>query len=77
MKHTQKQIILSWLPTEDNDKVYPIKNVILLVEGEHGYNPSDWQMSREVITERNKMQGFNDADRIKAENFAMDVWRWV
>jgi len=77
MKHTQKQIILSWLPTEDNDKVYPIKNVILLVEGERGYNPSDWQMSREVITERNKMQGFNDADRIKAENFAMDVWRWV
>ena len=68
---TMKQIILSWLPSEENDEHYPNKHAILLTVGSKGYHKTDWLMNRETITKRNEKQGFTDADRLNANCFAM------
>jgi len=66
-----KQIVLSWLPSEESDEHYPNKRTILITVGSKGYHMTDWLMDRETITERNKVQGFTNADRLNAECFAM------
>ena len=68
---TMKRIVLSWLPSEENDEHYPNKRTILITVGSKGYHMTDWLMDRETITKRNKVQGFTDADRLNAECFAM------
>lgn len=63
--------ILSWLPTQENDKVYPKKDVIIITGGERGYSKTDWKMDRETIIERNGRQGIKESDRTEAETIAM------
>jgi len=65
-----KQIILSWLPTEESDEHYPNKHAILLTVGETGYHMTEWSLDRETIIKRNKVQGFTEQDRKDAGNFA-------
>ena len=62
--------ILSWLPSQDNDANYPEKEVVILTQGKKGYHTTDWKMSREAVIKRNKVQGFMEVDREKADHFA-------
>ena len=65
------QYILSWLPTQENDKVYPMKDVIIITGGDKGYSKTDWKMDRDTIVERNERQGIKESDRMEAETIAM------
>lgn len=64
-------LIASWLPTEDNDEIYPIKNVVLITFGEGGYNKTSWELDRDSIIKRNKTAGFTEKDRQVAEAVAI------
>ena len=63
--------VCSWLPTEDNDKYFPLKEVVIITVGEIGYHKTDWKLSKEDIIERNLVQGIDEEDRIIAEGYAM------
>tara|TARA_R100001530_G_scaffold130967_1_gene102293 strand:- start:505 stop:738 length:234 start_codon:yes stop_codon:yes gene_type:complete len=64
-------LVASWLPTEDNDEVNPIKNVVLITFGESGYHKTSWKLDRASIIKRNKTAGFSEKDRQVAEAVAI------
>ena len=59
--------ILSWLPSQDSDKYYPLKDVIIIEQGTSGYSETDWDMDKETIREVNKSVGITEKDRIIME----------
>ena len=67
----ENKFILSWLPTQDSDKVYPLKDVTIIETDKKGYSKTEWQMSKATIIERNKTQGITERERVKAEAISM------
>jgi hypothetical protein len=67
----ENKYILSWLPTQDSDKVYPLKDVTIIETDKKGYSKTEWQMSKATIIERNKTQGITERERVKAEAISM------
>tara|TARA_R110000823_G_scaffold278295_1_gene396747 strand:+ start:705 stop:914 length:210 start_codon:yes stop_codon:yes gene_type:complete len=67
----KNKYILSWLPTQDSDKVYPLKDVTIIETDKKGYSKTEWQMSKATIIERNKTQGITERERVKAEAISM------
>lgn len=59
--------ILSWLPSQESDKRYPLKDVIIIEEGKSGYSKADCYMSKETIIEKNNILGTTERDRIIIE----------
>ena len=43
--------ILSWLPSQESDEYYPLKDVIIIEQGTSGYSETDWDMDKETIRE--------------------------
>ena len=67
----ENKYILSWLPTQDSDKVYPLKDVTIIETDKKGYSKTEWQMSKTTIIERNETQGITERERVKAEAISM------
>jgi|TARA_R110000744_G_scaffold330103_1_gene435636 hypothetical protein len=67
----ENKYILSWLPTQDSDKVYPLKDVTIIETDKKGYSKTEWQMSKATIIERNETQGITERERVKAEAISM------
>jgi len=63
-------LILSWLPSQENDEMYPLKEVVIL-NNEPGYSKTEWSMTREEIIERNEVSGISEKDRHIADILAM------
>lgn len=63
----ERKRILSWLPSQESDKYYPLKDVIIIEQGTSGYSETDWNMSKETIIEKNNIVGITEKDRIIME----------
>jgi|TARA_R110000765_G_scaffold186988_1_gene292572 hypothetical protein len=67
----ENKYILSWLPTQDSDMAYPLKDVTIIETDKKGYSETEWQMDRATIVARNQRQGITERDRVKAEAISM------
>lgn len=63
--------IMTWLPTQESDEAYPVKNVVLIKIGETGYIETYLEISKERIIQNNLDFGFTERDRIRHDHFAM------
>ena len=69
--------VLSWLPTQDNDIHYPIKDVTAIVTNEvgkveRGYRQTDMKMTKDEIIEHNlRRYNIKEKDRMIIESMSM------
>ena len=65
------EVIQSWLPTQDSDEHYPLKDVVLIIVGESGYHETEWKKPKDMIIENNLVLDVTDDMRKDAESFAV------
>ena len=68
--------ILSWLPSQENDELFPTKNVIQITDDgkgtwEKGYTQTDMYLTKDEIVKANERVGYSEMDRHKADIISM------
>ena len=68
--------ILTWLPSQENDELFPLKNVIQIRDNgqgswEQGYHKTDMQLTKDEIILANERVGYSEMDRHKADIISM------
>ena len=69
--------IFSWLPSQNNDEYYPLKDVTLITTDdqgtvERGYHKTSMKMTKQDIIERNlEVHNITEKDRVLIELMSM------